>query len=104
MCFVVARNEQRHRFPTALLGFDDGLFVVFLRQTAKDSSVERLLLKLNTWYLEKEGERRSSDSRTPDPACDRFDVHSGAAGLPSNHSSDSLWISGGQVCHSAISR
>uniref|UniRef100_A0A8C5FEG7 Ecm29 proteasome adaptor and scaffold n=1 Tax=Gadus morhua TaxID=8049 RepID=A0A8C5FEG7_GADMO len=29
-------------------------FVVFLCQTAKDSSVERLLLKLNTWYLEKE--------------------------------------------------
>lgn len=30
---------------------------VFSHQTAKDSSVEKLLLKLNTWYLEKEGEK-----------------------------------------------
>lgn len=28
-------------------------------QTAKDSSVEKLLLKLNTWYLEKEGRKYS---------------------------------------------
>ena len=28
---------------------------LFFRQTAKDSSVEKLLLKLNSWYLEKEG-------------------------------------------------
>lgn len=27
----------------------------FSPQTAKDSSVEKLLLKLNGWYLEKEG-------------------------------------------------
>lgn len=27
-------------------------------QTAKDSSVEKLLLKLNNWYLEKEGKTR----------------------------------------------
>lgn len=31
-------------------------------QTAKDSSVEKLLLKLNTWYLEKEGRKYSDFS------------------------------------------
>uniref|UniRef100_A0A4W5LG02 Proteasome adapter and scaffold protein ECM29 HEAT-repeat domain-containing protein n=1 Tax=Hucho hucho TaxID=62062 RepID=A0A4W5LG02_9TELE len=31
-----------------------------LVRTAKDSSVEKLLVKLNTWYLEKEGETTRS--------------------------------------------
>lgn len=30
--------------------------ICFSDQTAKDASVEKLLLKLNSWYLEKEGE------------------------------------------------
>lgn len=32
-----------------------GCCICFSHQTAKDSSVEKLLLKLNSWYLEKEG-------------------------------------------------
>lgn len=36
--------------------------VRFFLQTAKDSSVEKLLQKLSTWYLEKEGKiDRSTD-------------------------------------------
>lgn len=40
------------------------LYLVLPHQTAKDSSVEKLLLKLNTWYLEKEGEKTGHISST----------------------------------------
>lgn len=35
----------------------------FSHQTAKDSSVEKLLLKLNNWYLEKEGKKKKNKER-----------------------------------------
>lgn len=39
----------------SLLHFVRVCFSVHSHQTAKDSSIEKLLLKLNNWYLEKEG-------------------------------------------------